>query len=201
MPTALALLPTAIGALGLIQNANNQTSARGLQQQALNDQAPGVAAQNAQLQLAQNYNPAAQDAQAFQGATAQTIPTLQDALQHLNATFGAGGGSPTGDTAFNFGAANTANNTLNPLRTWMANQISTEPQRQAAMFGNVAVNPGQASNTALNVAQMRQPTAANWQDSLAKFTAGLQSILPGGTAAGSGLPGAGVMDNSNAAYA
>lgn len=187
------ILGPALGVLGLIQGGNQSAESSNRVNQGIGAYAPAQAAQGALLNQAEANNPAATDANAVNMATNNTSHMLSSVLGQLNGQFTAGGGQPTGDTAFQFSANNAANNLTNPLNAWIANQVATEPQRQAQGFENVFSAPtGGMSQAYFQGAQAAQPGPGAYSSSLAQ----LSQMANGWGAPQSGLSGAqGVMNN------
>jgi len=181
MPQALGwVIPAALGAIGLIQNANAQKSQNSLTNAGVNVANLQGAGMQQALNAAETFDPAQQDRQAFQVAGNTAQQQLTQALQNLNARFTGSGGSPSGDTAFTTASLNTENRVLDPLRTWMASQVASEPQRQLGALESVYQAPaGQLANTYFNAAAQKAPSAQGLQGSIEQFMQGIGQLLPG----------------------
>jgi len=186
---ALQLAPIALGAIGLMQQSDAQSSARKANAKAVKsaeDQAaPGLAAQNALLALANAYDPAASDQTAINQASTQTADTLQKALSNLSSSYGLSGGVPGNSSAFAVNSQKVTNQTLGPFAQYVANLKSTETQRKAAMYSTVQAPTGQLSNAYFKQADSYDTTSPT--ASLSLLSQGLSKILNPGTK-GSKIP-------------
>ena len=181
MPTALlGLLPSLIGGLGLIQGSNQSAEANNQRQAgvtALNDQ-NAIFGQDQALAASVPGN----NALAIQNAQTQGSNLLNASLGQTAGRFAAGGGSPAGDTAFNFSALNDANRVVDPLKGFQAQLQAGQPQQQADILAQA--KPGSLSSGYFQSSNMAQPPPSSFQASLAQLAQGLGAM---GTAPGSGF--------------
>lgn len=173
-----SVLPIVTGGLGLLTNAQNANSARGYQNSAanlMNLQAQGI--QN-YMGAANTYDPARDDQLGFQVANNNAQQNVQQALSNVNARTLASGGQPTGDTAFQGLANNTAMGILGPLAQQQAAQVATESQRKLSALASVFQAPtGQLANQYFNAAAMKAPSAESWGSALNLLSQGINGLF------------------------
>lgn len=167
IPGAGAIIGPALGAIGLIQNAQGQRSANSNINQATN-------LANMQTQAFQNamgavnsYDPSAIAAQSGQQAITQGQNALSDTLKRMSGQFTAAGGQPTGDTAFQVAGNQAASNTFSPIMQQIQAMIANAPQQKLGALTSLFNAPvGQAASTYFNAAQMRSPSPDSWSGPL-----------------------------------
>lgn len=84
--------------------------------------------------LADNYDPAAQTKTAVDAASGVASATLEKALRNIKVKFGASG---PGDSEFHISGQRAANDALDPVRLFAAEQTAQEPMRRADMYARV----------------------------------------------------------------
>lgn len=151
------LVPGILGAVGLLQ-ANKQQK-----EQTKAVKKAGKASErisNMQFdvmdllkQLATDYNPAQETADATEFGKKQAGATLEQALAGVRTRYG--GGNPSGDTNFHIGAQSATDDVLGPLAAWSADRKAGETMRKAGLFQTVlGVPAGQLTDSYFKTAAM-----------------------------------------------
>lgn len=176
MPAALPIAGLALGGLGLFQQSQQAKAQSEAMRKATKPAEIQALAMKDLLAQGERYNPHEEDKLAIQSSNQNALQLLQQQLGALNGGFIGSGGSPTGDTAFNVNATNTANRVLDPLKMFQAQLASTETSRKMAALSPVLGAPsGQMANSYFQQAQMLQP---NYGPSLGMFSNALGKLFP-----------------------
>jgi hypothetical protein len=180
------ILGPALAVLGMIQGGNQSQEANNLTNQGIAAQQPIVNAENQLGGLASAYDPAAIAQQSGQSAFQNASNMLAQSSQQAAGQFMAGGGSPSGDTAFQTMANRNALNITSPLETQFAQTLNAAPQQKMQALQSVFSAPsGQLGSTYFNAANAKAPAQGSWQSALGLINQGLGL----GQAQSSGLSG------------
>lgn len=195
---ALPIASMVLGGIGLVQQAQAQKKQADLANKAIKAGEFTKAAQQRQFNIAENYDPAREDAAAITNASNNANTQFRQALGKASSDFSIAGGQPTGDTAFNISASNLANRAYDPLKDFQANLESTRTARKSAMYNPVVGAPvGQLANSYFTAANMSQP---NYGPSLSLFTDSLKKLFAGAAPSGFGS-NSGVGSTNNGSWA
>lgn len=125
--------------------------------------------------IARNYDPTAEDKIAFDEANRTAGETARQSLDELNTTFRNSGGSPTGDTLFDFNVRDLTRRAIDPVRMFMAEQASQRTARKLNALNAADAVGGNVFSQYMNLAgaQAVDPTA-----SIAALSAGIKGLVP-----------------------
>lgn len=176
------MLGAILGGLGLLSGITQQNRQANLQRDAINSakeaDAPLAEARRRLLELANSYNPAAENEAAYNFANQRASQSAQDGLQNLRARFMAGGGSPAGDTEFNVRSEGLLRGVMDPLRAQLMSMKAGETAQKAAMYQTVAGIPaGNLASTLLGASS--QIGGGNIGPSIQMLAGSLGQILGG----------------------
>lgn len=167
-------VPSALGAIGLMQNGQQAKKANALQNKAIDAGKYTGLAQKAAYDIAQGYNPAKENQAAIDYANQSAGTQLQTNLKSLRSDFMLGGGQPTGDTLFNVKAQDRADRTLDPLRQFAAQLKSGETMQKLQAYAPAMGAP--VGQLASNYFQAAQNAAPNWGPSINLFADAIKNI-------------------------
>jgi hypothetical protein len=176
------LLGGLLGGFGLLSGINQQNRQYGLQRDAIKSakdaDAPLAEARRKLLELANSYNPGAENQAAYDFANQRAMQSAENGLKNLRAQFMAGGGSPAGDTEFNVRTEGLLRDVMDPLRAQLMSMKAGETAQKAAMYQTVAGIPmGNLAQTLLGASS--QIGGGNIGPSIQMLAGSLGQILGG----------------------
>lgn len=115
-------------------------------------------------ELANDYDPAAETAASVGYAQDVANQTLETSLRNMRSLYG--GSNPGGDTSFNIDAQRTADDALDPLKSFAANQKAGETMRKAQLLSMVLGQPGRTADNYFSQASGAGGSAALLAQSL-----------------------------------
>ncbi|MFA7347303.1 MAG: hypothetical protein WCZ86_06050 [Desulfurivibrionaceae bacterium] len=128
------------------------------------------------LELAQKYDPVAEAQGTVQLAEQQAGKTLSDSLRALNARFKASGGNAGQDTFFNANSQAIARDTMNPLKSLLAEAQGNATQKKMAAILSAVGAGGSVMGSYLNVANAGQQAPRDLSGSLALLSQSLGQL-------------------------
>lgn len=123
---------------------------------------------------AMNYDPLQEDAAGERYAMDSANRQLNGEMRRLNNIFKNGGGSPTGDTAFNVSAQGAADRVMDPLKLMMANNRSTATARKISALTQAL---GSGGNLAGDYMALASGSRSDPSGSLALLGSGLEGLF------------------------
>ena len=185
---ASVIVPGVLGALGLMQSGRQATDQNRATNRALST-AEGDSARKGEMydilkKLADEYDPKKQTETSVNYASDVAGQTLEKALRGISTNYS--GANPGGDTAFHISGQRAANDALDPLKAFAANESAMEPMRKAEMYQRATNAPtGNLSDSYFRAASMMP--RSNPAGSLNLLSQALQGWLsPQGGAGGTG---------------
>ncbi len=192
MPAATMswLAPTALGALGLLQQKGQADKANGLMAKGLNLQsaldAEKLAATQKMLHMADAYDPKTETDEAIRTAKVASDASIADALKRVTAEFAAGGGTPGTSSEFNVRAAGATTRAADPIRAFAVDRAGSEfARKQNAYTVALGAAPGNVSDSYFRAYQLSPQ--GDMTGSLSALLSGLtEAFKKKGGAGGSG---------------
>jgi hypothetical protein len=147
-----ALLQAGLGVAGALFGGRKETASEKAARRALEQD---MAYREELMKVARGYDPAREDAAAFDFAQRSAGQTLEQSLKNVSANFARAGGVPGGDTGILFNLQRSQDSVMNPLSQMMAERKSSQALRklQAMQDAVATARPGQLANDYLQLAQ------------------------------------------------